>query len=226
MATNFVQEGDILELAAPSGGTVTGVPELIGGILFVPLTTEAVGVRGNMRCTGVFTLAKTSAQAWTEGQKIYWDDGNSRCDSDSTVGPLIGIATRVEANPTATGRVRLNGTATALAEGAQAAIVTLTDSTGDSGTHNDALADGLTATAPSAITNYDAVTNMTDPVAVAEGEAVSLALSVLEDEVTLLQVTVAACVTDLTVQNQNDSDSAQKIIQILAALVAGGFIDA
>lgn len=97
----------------------------------------------------------------------------------------------------------------------QAAPVTLTDNTGASGTHDDTLADGLTATAPAAITNYTAVVNMTDPVTKAEGEAVSAALATLEDEVTALRGTVAAAVTDLGVQNQNDSDLAQKVIQLV-----------
>ena len=246
MATNFKQPGDIVQLVSPSGGTVTGVPELILGLFVVPLATVAVGLPVSCRVDGVWTLAKTSAQAWAEGEKIYWDDGNSRCDTDSTVGQLIGVAVAVAANPTATGLVRLNATTPDIAEGPQAAIVALTDSTGDSGTHNAVLADGLTATAPAAITAYVAtVTNyaaatMTDPVTKAEGETFSTAMALLEDEVTainaaalvienevtLLQVDVAACVTDLTVQNQNDSDNAQKIIQILAAMVDAGIIDA
>ncbi len=45
---------------------------------------------------------------------------------------------------------------------------------------------------PGAVTDYVAVTNMTDPVAVAEGEAVSLALSVLADETIALRVTILA----------------------------------
>lgn len=98
---------------------------------------------------------------------------------------------------------------------ASAAPVTLTDSTGDSGTHDDTLADGLTATAPAAITNYAAVVNMTNPVTKTEGETFSAAMAVLEDEVTALRATVAACVTDLAVQNQNDSDVAQKVIQLV-----------
>ena len=101
-----------------------------------------------------------------------------------------------------------------------AIAATLTDSTGDSGTHDDVLADGLTATAPAAITNYAAVVAMTDPVTKAEGEAVSLALATLEDEVSALRVTVAACVTDLTVQNQNDSDLAQKVMELVTAQAA------
>lgn len=226
MATNFKQPGDVVELAAPSGGVVTGIPELIGGLFLVPLVTAAATVRASFQAVGVWTLAKTSAQAWTEGQKIFWDDGNSRCDSDSTVGPLIGVAVAVAANPTATGVVRLNGVAPSTAEGAQGAIVALTDATGDSGTHDDTLADGLTATAPSAITDYGAVTDMTNPVTKTEGETFSAAMAALEDEVTSLRATVAACVTDLAVQNQNDSDTAQKVNEIRTALIAAGILTA
>ena len=56
------------------------------------------------------------------GQKIYWDNTNKRCDSDGTVGMLIGVATAVAANPSAAGQVRLNGVASSGAEGPQPAI--------------------------------------------------------------------------------------------------------
>ncbi len=135
---NFDQRGDVVPFAAPSGGVVSGAPVLIGGLFVVPTKTAAVGVTFNAQVVGVVTINKTSAQAWTEGQKIYWDDGNSRADSDGTLGPLIGVATAVAANPTATGKVRLNGTAPDIAEGPQAAIVSLTTAFG---TGNDALAD-------------------------------------------------------------------------------------
>jgi len=56
---------------------------------------------------------------------------------------------------------------------------------------NPQIGDQLAAiTAAVAITNYTALTNLTDPVTKAEGEAISAALSQLEDEVTLLQVAV------------------------------------
>ncbi len=138
MANNFVQPGDVIELIAPSGGVVVGAPLLIGGMLVVPLVTAAQTVAFSAQFTGVWTLAKTSAQAWTEGQKVYWDAGNSRADSDGTLGPLIGVAVAVAANPTATGVVRLNGSAPDIAEGPQAAIVSLTTAFG---TGNDALED-------------------------------------------------------------------------------------
>jgi hypothetical protein len=118
----------------------------------------------------------------------------------------------------------------AVAVGAQAAVVVaLTDSTGDSGTHNDTLADGLTATAPASITNYTA--HASGAVAVTSNAATDLdttaaALATLENEVTALRVTVAACVTDLGVQNQNDSDLAQKINELRTAMIDAGVMAA
>lgn len=96
----------------------------------------------------------------------------------------------------------------------------LTDFTGDSGTHDDTLADGLSATAPAAITNYTAHASGAVPVVSAGAtdlDTTAAALATLENEVTALRGTVAACVTDLTVQNQNDSDLAQKVIELVTA---------
>lgn len=127
---NYIQPGDVLECTAPVGGVTTGVPVLIGSLLVIPATTVAATYKFSGQIVGVFTLAKTSAQAWTEGQKIYWDDGNSRCDSTPTVGMLIGVAAAAAANPSSTGQVRLNGVAPDVSEGPQAAISDFTDSTG------------------------------------------------------------------------------------------------
>ena len=149
MATNFVQPGDVIELTAPGGGVVSGTPVVIGGLFVVPLVTAAATVKFSAQVTGVFTLTKTSAQAWTEGQKIYWDTGNNRADSDGTLGPLIGVAAAVAANPTATGKVRLNGTAPDIAEGPQAAVVSLASAFG---TGDDTIAD-VTASFDQAILN-------------------------------------------------------------------------
>lgn len=109
----------------------------------------------------------------------------------------------------------------------QTAIVSLTDSTGDSGTHNDTLADGLTATAPGSITAYTPHASGAVPVtsaAATDLDTTAAALDTLNAEVAALRGTVAACVTDLAVQNQNDSDMAQKILEILAALRGAGII--
>lgn len=149
MAGNYIQEGDILDLTAPSGGVITGKPYQIGALLVVALTTVAAGLTFAGAVEGVFLLDKTAGQAWTVGQKIYWDNTNHRCDSDSTVGQLIGAAVAVAANPSATGAVRLNCGVPATAEGPQAAIADLTMGTNvTAATANGSLEDSA-ATNPS-----------------------------------------------------------------------------
>lgn len=123
---NYKQPGKTLELTAPSGGVVSGTGYLIGGLFVVAAVTAAQTETFAAMVEGVFTLPKTSAQAWAEGDKIYWNTGTDKADNVPTVGPLIGVATAVADNPSGTGVVRLNGSAPDASEGPQAAIEDLT----------------------------------------------------------------------------------------------------
>lgn len=150
MSTKQVQDGDILEFTAPSGGVTTGVGVLIGSLFVVPIVSAAQTLPFNGCTEGVFTLPKTSAQAWTEGQRIYWDDSNHRCDSSAAVGQFIGVATAVAANPSSTGTVKLLGNAPDLSGAVEvAAIADLTMGTNvTAATANGSLEDSA-ATNPS-----------------------------------------------------------------------------
>lgn len=106
--TNFVQKGKTLTLTAPY--TVTsGSGALVGSIFGVAATDVASGVAGEFSVVGVFTLAKNSAEAWTVGELIYWDNTNKVATATATSNKLIGVATAAAANPSSTGNVRLNG---------------------------------------------------------------------------------------------------------------------
>jgi predicted RecA/RadA family phage recombinase len=201
---NYIQPGETLTLTVDrdvdSGGGF-----LKGAIFGVATADVADTEAGEFQTCGVYSLAKTSAQAWTVGQKIYWDNTNFRCDTDGTVGQLIGVATAVAANPSSTGYVKLNEAVPSSSEGPQAAITsltdngggtadgtvasqaaptTLTDSTGLSGTHDDTLA---ATTVPADLTGGESPTE-------AEHNA-------------LLAVT--------RVIAQNGSDTAQKVIELV-----------
>jgi predicted RecA/RadA family phage recombinase len=142
MARNFIQPGETLSLAAPSGGVVSGTGYLIGGLFGVALTTAAEGVTFEFKVTGVWQLAKTSAQAWVVGDKIYRNAATGAMDTDATTGPLVGVAVAVADNPSATGIVRLNGGAPSTAEGPQAAVASFTFGTNiTAATANNALTD-------------------------------------------------------------------------------------
>lgn len=111
---NFQQPGEVVTMAAPYDRT-SGQGALIGHLFGVAVSTVLNGVVGEFKTTGVFTLAKTSAQAWTVGALLYWDDTNKLVtnSSNSAANFLIGCAYAAAANPSATGIVRLNGTASA-----------------------------------------------------------------------------------------------------------------
>lgn len=109
---NYIEAGDTLTVPAPSGGVVSGDIVIIGTLIGIATTTAAVGVNVAVKISGVFELAKVSAQAWTIGAPIYWDGTAKLATTVSSANTAIGYATEVAANPSAVGRVRL-GKATA-----------------------------------------------------------------------------------------------------------------
>ena len=111
MATTFLQNGDHLTVAAPAAVS-SGDGVLVGSIFGVAATDAANAADVVVNICGVWELPKTSAQAWTVGARIYWDDGNSECTTTATSNKLIGVATAAAANPSDTGNVRLNGSFT------------------------------------------------------------------------------------------------------------------
>lgn len=114
---SFVQPGSILDLTVPSTGVLSGQIYKIGAFIAVAqctVTPEQVtaepGIKAAMKVDGVFELTKISAQAWAEGDLIYMNTTSRALTNASATGVvLVGVATEVAANPSAVGRVRLNG---------------------------------------------------------------------------------------------------------------------
>lgn len=107
---NFVQRGDTLTLFAPYD-VASGAGFQVGSLFAVAsgaaASTKAVeGVR-----VGVFDLAKVSAQAWSAGDRVYWDNAAKLCTTVATGNLLIGSAVLAAVNPSSTGRVLLDGSA-------------------------------------------------------------------------------------------------------------------
>jgi len=106
----FIQHGDCLTVIAPAGGTNSGELYKVGGIIGVAATTELAGAQVVLKLDGVFGLTKVSAQAWAVGDLIYMNTTSRSLTNVSATGlVLVGVATEVAANPSATGACRLNG---------------------------------------------------------------------------------------------------------------------
>jgi predicted RecA/RadA family phage recombinase len=104
----FLQDGENPTFTAPANVTAgTGVK--IGDILVIPAITVLSGAQFTGVVDGVVEHAKLSAQAWTEGQRVHWDDTNKRFTTVTTGNYTAGVAYRVAANPSATGLVLLYG---------------------------------------------------------------------------------------------------------------------
>jgi predicted RecA/RadA family phage recombinase len=110
---NFVQAGDSLTIAAPAD-TLSGAGVRAGVLFGVAQHTALSGAPLSIATRGVFTLPKTSAQAWTLGAAIYFIPATGLCTTATTTGNLlIGVAAEAAVNPSATGVVMLNGAAPA-----------------------------------------------------------------------------------------------------------------
>jgi predicted RecA/RadA family phage recombinase len=106
----FIQHGDCLTVLAPAGGTTSGELYKVGAIVGVAATTELVGAPVVLKLDGVFGLTKTSAQAWAVGDLLFMNTTTRVLTNVSATGlVLVGMATEVAANPSATGACRLNG---------------------------------------------------------------------------------------------------------------------
>lgn len=138
---NYKQPGDVLTLTAPYARASSGLGAKVGAIFGVACDSVDNAVEGEFKTEGVFELAKTASQAWTAGDRIYWDDSNKRCDNDSAVGMLIGYATIAVAGGAGdiVGTVKLNGSASDMSEGPQAAEADLSGTL--TGTANGSMVD-------------------------------------------------------------------------------------
>ena len=104
---NFIQDGDTITVTAPEAVT-SGRGLLVGTLFGIAVADAENGEPVAIKTTGVFTHAKTSAQAWTVGAAIYWDNTAKVFTTTASGNTLVAKAVAAAANPSATGTVRLN----------------------------------------------------------------------------------------------------------------------
>ena len=106
---NYVHPGNTITLTAPYAVT-SGDGLLVGAIFGVAAGHAANAETIEASLVGVFDLKKVASQAWSAGDKIYWDNTNKEASKTATGNVLIGVATEAVAGGAADviGRVRLN----------------------------------------------------------------------------------------------------------------------
>lgn len=103
---NYVQPGDIVSVTAPAA-VVAGAGVLVGSLFGVAVNSAESGAPVEIAVEGVFTIAKTTGQAWTQGQILYWS--GTAVTSTASTNKIIGCALVAAASGDAVGVVRLNG---------------------------------------------------------------------------------------------------------------------
>jgi predicted RecA/RadA family phage recombinase len=149
MASNYLQDGEILTLPAPSGGVTNGLGYLIAGCFGVALNTALVGVDVAFGTQGVYRLVKTAPEVIAVGAVCYWNVSTHKVTAVAGLGPVIGVATVAALSADVLVDVRLNGVYPGVIGSTQTVEAAITDNGGG------AAADGTigAVTAPTALTD-------------------------------------------------------------------------
>ncbi len=105
---NYIQPGCTVSVLAPYA-LASGAGALVGTLFGVASNAAGNGEAVELVAEGVFELPKLSAQAWTVGAIVYWDDTNKWLTTVASTHVAVGKALAIAANPSATGIVRLSG---------------------------------------------------------------------------------------------------------------------
>jgi len=138
---NYIQPGENIEIIA-AADIESGDFVVVGALSGVAQHDAATGEALTLARRGGFTVPKTSAQTWTQGDRIYWDAAEEECTTVADGNLLIGGALADAANPSSTGDVLLIGGLNSVADSfAQAAFVA--DAAAGSAAEINALRDAL-----------------------------------------------------------------------------------
>jgi predicted RecA/RadA family phage recombinase len=103
---NYLQAGEKITITA-AAAIASGAGVLVGAMFGVAAGDALSGQDVTIVRKGVFSLNKLSAQAWTPGEAVYWDDTAKECTTVSAGNAQIGFAASAAADPSAVGTVVL-----------------------------------------------------------------------------------------------------------------------
>ena len=102
MATNYIQPGRSITVAAPTGGVLSGQGVLIGTLFGIAQYDAVEDAEVEILTEGVVEIGKTSALAIGVGDRLFWDDTNKLVNKTTTAQQQVGVAVAAAANPSAT----------------------------------------------------------------------------------------------------------------------------
>ena len=112
---NYIQNGQVITVAAPAGGVTSGEGLIVGNIFGVAAYSAAEGDPLELATTGVYKLPKATAAVLTVGARVAWDNTAKNINVPGTGRFPVGIATEASGNGVTGVAVRLDGVATVTA---------------------------------------------------------------------------------------------------------------
>lgn len=96
---NYVQKGKTLTITAPAA-VASGQLVVVGSIVGVAAFDAGLGADVEVVTQGVFELPKISTDVIAQGDKLYWDAGQSKLTKTAGTGskPMVGVATAEAGN--------------------------------------------------------------------------------------------------------------------------------
>jgi len=89
MATNYMQDGKVIQWTNGGSAVSSGDVVVIGGLIGVALVDIANGGTGSVQVDGVFNLPKVDAAVIAQGESLVYDVSASKFD-DSAATPATG----------------------------------------------------------------------------------------------------------------------------------------
>lgn len=103
---NRIKDGEILQ-HTPASAVVSGQPIVLVNRVGIAMQDIAADETGSVLMEGVVQVNKVSAQAWAQGDPIFWDAGNSLFTTVATGNIIAGFADQVALNPSSVGNLNL-----------------------------------------------------------------------------------------------------------------------
>lgn len=110
MATNKVNDGDVLDIVAPYA-VVSGRIVVVGQMAGVALANAAINANVALATRGTFNFTKAAGASTliAAGGNVYWDNTNNQVTNSATSNTRIGVATLAVANAATVVPTRLLG---------------------------------------------------------------------------------------------------------------------
>lgn len=123
---NYLDDGDTIPIASMPEAVDSGEFIIVGDLMGVGVAAFDSGAAGTLKRTGVFWLPKTTSEAWTQGQKLFWNSSTKKFTIDSSKVPVSAVAWEAALSADTEGKVLLGGPQVKLATG-QATTVAASD---------------------------------------------------------------------------------------------------